>query len=546
VPGQPGAPPRDPVKTPTTGKAIIRGRVVALENGMPLRRVNISLAGGALRMARTTLTDADGRYELRDLPAGRYRLSASKGGFVTVLFGQRGPLDPERPVELSEGQTLDKANFTLPRGSVITGRITDEYGEPVVETFVQAMAFRRQGGRRRLSSIGRDSTNDQGQYRIYGLPPGEYYIAAVMVGGPSSMETVTDNTGGTGYAPTYFPGTPSPVEAVRVALEVGAEASADVQLIPTRVAKITGSVVDEHGQPVASAFVGLQTRDPDLPSSGVSMNHVTGADGLFTVSNVAPGAYHLNASVQNRSNVPGGVRIGGSMPIVVTGQDIDGVRIVVSRGGTIKGRVIYEGDQPPASTGGASPLRVVCQVPPGDGPMVMGSLPKPIGDSGQFEVIGIHAPCQILVLPTSTTWTVKAVLHESRDIIDQPVTLSGSETLSGVQVILTTRLTTLTGGVTDANQRPTRDYVVIVYPEDLEKVKPQSRYVRIARADQDGRFKVTGLPPGNYLAAAVDFLEEGTEQDREFLERIRASSVRVELSDTTPQSLTLKLSTQQP
>jgi protocatechuate 3,4-dioxygenase beta subunit len=410
----------------------------------------------------------------------------------------------------------------LPRGGVITGRITDEYGEPAAETSVQAMAFRRMGGRRRLTPMGQASTNDLGQYRIYGLPPGEYYIAAGAMGGAAPTEVVTDNASGTGYLPTYFPGTPIAADALRVTLDVGAEASADLQLLPTRVVKITGSVVDEQGQPITSAFVGLQLRDPDLASGGLSMNHITGPDGTFTVSNVSPGSYHLTASVQNRSNAPGGPRIGGSVPIVVTGQDIDGVRIVASRGGTIKGRVIYEGGQPPAGTGTSS-MRVICQVAPGEGPMMMGSVPRPIEDSGQFEVIGVHSPCQIRALQTPANWTVKAVLHESRDIIDRPITLSGTETLTGVQVILTNRLTTLTGGVADANQRPTRDYVVIVHPEDVEKVGPPSRYVRIARADQDGQFKVTGLPPGDYLVAAV-----------------------VQLSETAPQSITLKLSTPRP
>lgn len=546
-PGAPGAPPRDPVK-PVTGKAIIRGRAVTLDTGAPLRRVTITLTGGPLRMPRTTLTDADGRYELKELPAGSFRLSASKGGFVTVMYGQRGPLDPHWPLDLADGQALDKANFAMPRGSVITGRVTDEFGDPAVETFVQAMAFRRQGGQRRLLPVGHANTNDLGHYRIYGLPPGDYYIAAGLTGGPPSTSTgvVTDNGAGTGYAPTFFPGTPSAGEAARITLEIGAEASADLQLIPVRVIKITGSVVDEQGQPVADAFVGLQTRDPDLSVSGASMNHVTGADGLFTVSNVTPGAYRLTASVQNRNNAPGGPRIGGWMPIVAAGHDIDAARLVVSPGGTIRGRVIYEGGKPPASTMDTLPMRVVCNVPIDEGPAMMSSLPKPLDDSGQFEVINIQLPCEIRVLPTSGTWTMKAVMHESRDIIDGQVILSGSETLNGVQVIMTNRLTTLTGSVTDSEQRPTRDYVVVIHPEDAEKVKPRSRYVRIARADREGQFKVTGLPPGNYLAAAVDSIEEGAEQDREFIDRIRASSVRVELTETAPKSITLKLATPLP
>src|SRR5688572_580488 len=132
-PALPGPPSRDPRMT-ATGTSTIRGRVTAADTGQPLRRVRVRLDGGSdfeLQEPRSTTTDDEGRYELARLTAGRYQLSASKGGYVSVQYGQRRPFESGRPVDLQDGQVLDKVDVSLPRGGVVTGRVVDEAGEPV-------------------------------------------------------------------------------------------------------------------------------------------------------------------------------------------------------------------------------------------------------------------------------------------------------------------------------------------------------------------------------------------------------------------------------
>src|SRR6185503_12852227 len=122
-----------------------------------------------------------GRYEFRDLPAGRFNVSVSKSGFVTMSYGQNRPFEPGRPIELAEAQKMEKADVALPRGSVLAGRVADEFGEAVAEAEVTAMRMQFSNGRRRLVPSGRNgTTNDLGQFRIYGLPPGEYYVSATL------------------------------------------------------------------------------------------------------------------------------------------------------------------------------------------------------------------------------------------------------------------------------------------------------------------------------------------------------------------------------
>jgi hypothetical protein len=288
--------------------------------------------------------------------------------------------------------------------------------------------------------------------------------------------------------------------------------------------------------------VSLQSRDTSLAFGGMGMSagSVRG-DGSFSISNVAPGSYFVVGMVMTPTTGPAGQRIAGYVPITVAGQDLDGVRIVATRGSTIKGRVTYEGGEGAASTGSMAP-RVSCQMQQtADAPMMMSGFPGGIDDQGQFELTNIYRPCLVRVFPMPPNWTLKAVMHDAQDVTDRPLSVKESETMTDVTVVLTNRVTTVTGSVTDKNNRPTKDYVVIVFPEDADKIEPQSRFVRSGRADQDGQFKVIGLPPGEYRAAALDSVEEGGESDPEFLNQIRSSSVRLRLTEGAPQSLTLKL-----
>ena len=137
-----------------TGTARIRGRVMSAETGGPVRRAQVRISGPDIG-AKTAITDADGRFEFRDLPGGRFNLSATKSGFVTVQYGQTRPFESGKAIELVDGQLLDKADIAMPRGSVIAGRVLDEFGDPVADAIVNAMRSAWTGGRRRLQPTGR-------------------------------------------------------------------------------------------------------------------------------------------------------------------------------------------------------------------------------------------------------------------------------------------------------------------------------------------------------------------------------------------------------
>src|SRR5579864_5666451 len=201
-PTQPGA--NDP---PAPGTATLRGHVFGADTGQPLRKAQVRIAAGEIRENRMATTDASGSYEFKEVRAGRYVISASKGSYVSVSYGQQRPTDAPKPLEILENQTVERLDLALPRGGVVTGRIVDEFGEPAPEIMVAAQRYQFIQGQRRLVPTGRQTmTNDIGEFRLFGIAPGQYYVSATWrnsgqfnVSGP-----VVDRPA---YAPMYFPGT---------------------------------------------------------------------------------------------------------------------------------------------------------------------------------------------------------------------------------------------------------------------------------------------------------------------------------------------------
>jgi hypothetical protein len=290
-----------PGREAKTGTGKLRGRVVAADTGAIVRRAQVRITSPDIG-SKTAFTDAQGRYEFQKLPAGRFTVRVSKSGFVTMQYGQTRPFEPGRPIDLADAQIMEKADVALPRGSAVSGRILDEFGEPVADATVGAMRMQYTQGKRRLSSSGRSSiTNDLGQFRLFGLPPGEYYVSATM----RSMETMmmdmmgggggpTGSSNNSGYAATYYPGTPNPAEAQRISLAVGQELSSiDIQMQPVRLARITGTAVSSAGKPISGGMVMLLPAAKDTLQFMPGGTTQTDKDGNFTLSGVAPGDYSI-------------------------------------------------------------------------------------------------------------------------------------------------------------------------------------------------------------------------------------------------------------
>ena len=177
-----GQPARDPsALDPTAGLAALSGRVLRGDTGAVVKRAIVRLAGQDTRDRRTVQTDDTGRYQFTDLQAGRYTVTVSKAGFITLAYGQKHPRQPALPIQVDAGRPLVNVNIALPRGSVITGYVVDEDGEPMARAVVQVLRYVYRQGLRQIEPAGTDQTDDRGQYRVFDLEPGEYFVGYIRV-----------------------------------------------------------------------------------------------------------------------------------------------------------------------------------------------------------------------------------------------------------------------------------------------------------------------------------------------------------------------------
>src|SRR5262245_41287648 len=234
---------RDRAQAVPQGTASIAGRILTADTGRPVKRARVFVTGTG-RGGHSDVTDDQGRYQITNLPADSYTITASKAGFVDAVYGQRRPQQPGTPVEIADNQAVANIDVRLIRGGVVTGRVLDEDGEALARALVTVQRYQYVRGERQLTPAGGDQTDDRGQYRVFGLPPGEYYVSAATTGlgemlGRGLQQLAAGIAGGrgrgpgfafaggssdsetSGYAPTYYPGVASAPEAGKVTLAAG-------------------------------------------------------------------------------------------------------------------------------------------------------------------------------------------------------------------------------------------------------------------------------------------------------------------------------------
>jgi hypothetical protein len=554
-----------------TGSGRIRGRVQSSDTGSPVRRAQVRLTGPEGSFRQTT-ADGEGRFEFRELPSGRFSLWADKAGYLSSKYGQSRPSGSGKAIELADGQALEKADIVMIRGSAITGRVLDELGDPVMDATVTPMRSGWVNGRRRLLAIGRTATsNDLGQFRLFGLTAGDYYVSAtvrdhagmgmsmaVTTAAPASGAPASDPTGpSTGYAPTYFPGTASAAEAQKITIAAGQDApNIDFALIPARLARITGTVINSAGKPVEGAIVNAAARSGELafgPDAGSSTP--TARNGAFVLTGVPPGDYLLQTEpllitttgsgdmMTFTARLGGGEAEIGSLPLTISGEDVSNVVIVTSKGATLTGQVTFDGGTKP---GNLTALQIAAQPVGTPGPMdELHGSPAAVGTDGSFAMRGLSGTRLIRVQGLPKGWMLKSVRANGVDVTDTGIDFRPGETHTDTEVALISKVTGLSGSLKGPSGAPISDYTVVVFSDDPQRwTLPNSRYVIRAQPNPDGRFEIGSLPEGAYYAAATDDMpqDDWTAPDPEVLDRLRTTATKVTLTEGTTKVLELKLS----
>lgn len=522
---------RDPRHAPRLGTGAIRGRVVRADTGEPLRRVQIRIDEWSAKDQSgptSTMTDAQGRYELTQLPAGTYHLKATRGGYVEMGYGQRRPFERGRPVEVAEGAVLEKIDFAMALGGVVTGRVVDETGEAVAQASVSLARRRYVDGERQLVGQNGSSTDDRGEFRIFGVPPGEY----VMVARFEMMEFGSRDR--VRYVPTYYPGTPAASEAQRVTVAAGQEASGIVIPLARAATTTVRGIVRASGQTSVGPFTFITAREIGGARADGHMAMATAAnDGSFNIAGLLPGTYLVEAQSMSEKEF-------ASREVIVDGSDVAGISLVLSEGVTARGRIVFDTETPPEDLRPSRVFVVSTLLDHQSGGMGTSGAPPVARDDWSFELHGLRGRGFIRAGTLTDDWELKRVRREGVDVTDTPMDFSSD--IDNIEIQLTNRVTTVSGGVSDDRNAVALDATVIVFADDDGKWGPHSRFIESARPDQHGQFKIRGLPPGKYIAVAVEYLEPGDERDPDLLAGWRRHGTSLTLSEGETRTLDLKLS----
>jgi len=556
-------PPRDTsARAPSATAAAtgrLSGRVVASDTGKPIKRARVFISGADIGGGRGMLTDDSGAFDFTNLPAGRYSITASKSGYIQLSYGQRRPLQAGTPLQLLDGQQLRSIDFALPRGGVISGRVSDETGDVMPGVAVQVLRYQYQQGNRQLTPAGQGQTDDRGVYRVWGLNPGEYYVSAIArndgaIGRgipPAAAQVLEDAIGGRGrgngrgavlgaalatvaspddqnqlmYAPTYYPGVGSVAEAHPVTLGVSQElVDVDFTLRLVVTARVSGHVENGDGSWTAQGNVNL-TPQGGSRAGGNNFGGRIGADGQFSIANVPPGLYTLRARNNDRD-----APLYASQPLSVNG-DVNTV-VVLQKGGSLSGSLVFQ----PGSTNAPSDLTQVRVTAPSIDPDDnAGPMPNPrVNKDGTFTIDGVSVGDHLIRANGGggmRGWNLKSVTIDGRDVTDIPITVRSNQRINNVVVTFTDKINEINGTVTDVQGNAVTEYTVLAFSSNSAVWRPSSRQIATTRPDQTGMFKIRNLPAGEYYVVAVDPSEPGEWFEPTYLDQHRAGAARIALGD---------------
>lgn len=508
--------------------ATIRGRVVDGVTGRPVGRARIELHGEA--MPRSVLASPKGEFELRGLAEGRVTVTAEKSGYLKAWHPAR-PRDTVRvrTLDLRAGQTVEKVVLTMFRRPAITGRVTDEYGDPVENVHVRAWRIAPSG--RRVIVRGSVSTNDIGEYRLNGLEPGRYLVAAL----PSwSFRRDADRETQT-FGMSFYPGVAAIDQAQAVDLPAGESVgSINLTLLELPVTAVSGGVVDNEGKPSGgggvTAFAVLANLDlgQRLAVGGATVRE----DGTFEMR-IPPGEYDFDAFVGGTTTYPG-FRNRAVARATVGAQPVTNVTLTAAPLATVTGRIVFEGARTPPSSPSQIRLTMTAAVDWDHDYCRAATVIEPKSD-WTFRHGDVSGRC-VIRGASDADWVIKSVRHGTTDLTDREIDFRPGADVR-LEIVMTDRVTALVPEVTDGRGGATDDYVVLAFAEERERWGEQSRYVRTytvplgdtpeARALQE--MGLRGLPPGMYHVVAVEDLAYEDMFDPSFLESLTRQAIRVTL-----------------
>jgi hypothetical protein len=578
---------------PTAGSRVA-GRVVdAVDPSQPIRRAIVTIAGSGLANGRSAVTDDNGGFVFAGVPSGTFTISAARQGYLKATYGAARPGRPGTAIPVKTGADVTDVVLPMTHGSAIAGTLRDVAGDPAPGMRIEAIRLSHTAGGTQGEMVGSTGTDDRGQFRIFGLPAGDYVLAATpaaIIGGlgeigmPSEAEVdaIFASLGRRGSTPppapgqpaapshpplkdyampaTYFPGVTQSSDAGVITLGINdSRENSDFAFQMSHAAAVDGVVVPVRGQSVPQVSISIIGSGPSLPvfggshGAGPSLTQ-RGSDHSFHVANVPPGHYRLLARTFGAPGTPTQIMSsGGTLPttfdssnvqwaiaeVDLGGDDISGVTLALQPALKFTGRLAFEATthQAPADASGVRiALLPIVESEDGSPATISGKLNR----DGTFEFPALLPGRFRLSVTASSEWLARSAVVADKDILDGGLTITNADVANAV-VTLSDKRASIGGTLSTAAGRPAPDYFIVAYATDHTMWRSPSRRVVFSRPATDGSFEVRDLPPGSYYLAALTDVDPSDLNDPAFLESLVPASLSVTVEDGKKTTQSIKI-----
>jgi hypothetical protein len=484
---------------------VIEGHIGNMISGGPVRKAKV-LLGVQGNPKYQAVTDNNGRYSMAGIAPGRYTLWVQRTGFLPVSFGAHGPNRPGKSIVLAPGEKRADLNFTLEPPGVITGHIYDQDGEPLSSAVI---LYREDwhDGHKRMMQTGGANADDEGLYRVFGLPAGTYIVSTVQTPVRPASPVPTREI----YPPTFYPSTEEASAAITLKLVPGGEArNIDIRVRKTVSVDVRGSLVAQNLTP--ELRLTMQRRD-GLPGNGSNIMYPQ--PGQFTARGVTPGSYILSARLPYEY---------ARMDVEVGTLDVEGIELRLSPTLEVTGALKFDGAEPPAGT--------------------TFSLNLTTSELGERPVSALvdndrHATWKGLI---PGKWTLDFAPKLPGFYLKLPREIEiGPQGHEPVEVVLSSQGASVQGKVqVSAENKALVEASTVLLIAEAEKQPP--RVLQYSITGMDGTFTLTRIPPGKYRLLALEDIETNTWEDPTVARTFEGKGVAIELGGSEKSTHDLLLS----
>ena len=491
----------------------LQGTVIDLHTGRPLPGVQVTLE------QTLVVTDSGGRFVVQSAKSGAHMLSFARNGYVRT--------------SVIAGSQLQDVMVGMIRAGSVSGRLTNEIGEPLEGIEVQLLrrTFDEHGTEGLMESV-TVRTNDLGEYRLYWVTPGTYYITAQLKDAGDPPENI-NSPAKARYVTSFYPGVADTPNAARLVVTAGAELNGinwSLQASPNAAGySISGRVIDSRTGRGGGASISLARHTPFDPGT---IEEIADGDGAFELKDVEPGVYWLRAV--SREVVQGSdTESSTQIAISVGDRDIEGVTLTTTPGIRISGRILLEG---PFSNVTPERLGIVLQPVAGNS----ASRPRPAqrpNPDGTFTIDSVSpGPYRLVVRSLPREYFIREARMGLTDFLGLPLTITESST-GPLQIIASSASGELDGIVLNGERQPFPGIEAVLIPDRQRERK--ELYLK-TRTDREGRFSFEGIPPGDYKLFAWENLEQYGYFDLAVVQQADPQATPVRVTESSTQSIEVR------